>query len=197
MTQIAHAQQRDRLGCERRGQMPANAVCILHIGAAAFEIALVAVKRFADRDWAAHIIGAGLTARQRPRYIDGLPISENVLAVGGFKIVGQPMRLIQSAPSLLVLRTLQVPGPALRRYPKPMPGLIVIQNGFFRTSRRRRAVAVSSLPARGFGIWRGLQLSGKCPQERRGIAWNSVERHEGSRYAPTICCCPRNSTELH
>ena len=90
MAQIVHGQQRDRLGCERRGQMPAHPICVLRIGTAAFEIALVAVKRFADRNRAVRVIGAGLTARQRPRYIDGLPVGQNVLAVGGFKIVGQP-----------------------------------------------------------------------------------------------------------
>ena len=70
--------------------MPANAIRVLRIGTAAVEIALIAVKRFADRDRAVRVISTGLTARQSPRHIDRLPVGQNMLAVGGFKIVGQP-----------------------------------------------------------------------------------------------------------
>ena len=70
MAQIVHGQQRDRLGCERRGQMPAHAIGVLRIGTAAVEIALITVKRLADRNRAVRVIGAGLTACQRPRYVD-------------------------------------------------------------------------------------------------------------------------------
>ena len=69
--------------------MPAHAVRVLRIGTTTFEIALVAVERFADCDRAVRIIGAGLTARQRPRHVDRLPVGQNVFAVCGFKIVGQ------------------------------------------------------------------------------------------------------------
>src|SRR5262249_30998885 len=54
------------------------------------EIALVAVECFADRKRAVRVIGAGLTACQRPRHVDCLPVGQDVLAVRGFKIVGQP-----------------------------------------------------------------------------------------------------------
>ena len=90
MAQVIHGQQRDRLGCERLGQMSAHAIGVLRIGTAAVEITLVAVERFADRDRAVRVIGAGLTARQPSRNVDGLPIGQNMLAVGGFKIVDQP-----------------------------------------------------------------------------------------------------------
>ena len=114
MAQIVHGQQRDRLGCERRGQMPAHAIGVLRIGTTAFEIALVAVERFADRDRAVRVIGAGLTARQRPRHVDCLPVGQNVLAVGGFKIVGQPDSL-DPVGTVRGQRTDHEPPPMLRR----------------------------------------------------------------------------------
>src|SRR4051812_32039630 len=70
--------------------MPTHAIGVLRIGAAAFEIALVAVKRFADRNRAVRIIGAGLSAGQRPSYVDGLPVAQNMLTVRWLQIVGQP-----------------------------------------------------------------------------------------------------------
>ncbi len=90
MAQIVHGQQRDRFACERRRQVPAHAIGVLRIGSPAFEIALVAVERFADRKRAVRVIGAGLTACQRPGHVDCLPVGQDVLAVRGFKIVGQP-----------------------------------------------------------------------------------------------------------
>ena len=69
--------------------MPAHAIGVLRIGTAAVEIALIAVKRLADRNRAVRVIGAGLTACQRPRHVDCLPVGQDVLAIGGFKIVGQ------------------------------------------------------------------------------------------------------------
>ena len=156
MAQIVHGQQRDRLGCERRGQMPAHAIGVLRIGTAAFEIALIAVKRFADRDRAVRVIGTGLTARQRPRHIDRLPVGQDVPAVGGFKIVGQPDAL--DPIGAVAVGTAYAPGarPGVAPVAQADAGADRRPNGFFRTSRRRRAVAVSSLAARGFGIWRGL-----------------------------------------
>ncbi len=78
--------------------MSAHAIGVLRIGTPAFEIALVAVKRFADRDRTVRIISAGLTACQRPRHVDCLPVGENMLAVGGFKMSANAIFLIQSAP---------------------------------------------------------------------------------------------------
>jgi hypothetical protein len=74
MAQIVHGQQRDRFACERRWQVPAHAIGVLRIGTAAVEIALIAVKRLADRNRAARVIGAGLAACQRPRHVDCLPV---------------------------------------------------------------------------------------------------------------------------
>src|SRR6476660_2686927 len=70
--------------------MPSHAARVLCIGTAAFQIALIAVKRLADRNRAVRVIGAGLTARHCPRHIDRLPVGKDMPAVGGFKIVGQP-----------------------------------------------------------------------------------------------------------
>ena len=75
----------------------------MRIGTPAFEIVLVAIERFADRDRAIRIISAGLTARKRPRRVDCLPVGQNMLAVGGFKIVGQsdalnPVGTLAGAP---------------------------------------------------------------------------------------------------
>ena len=136
--------------------MPSHAARVLCIGTAAFQIALIAVKRLADRNRAVRVIGAGLTARHCPRHIDRLPVGKDMPAVGGFKIVGQPDAL--DPIGAVAVGTAYAPGarPGVAPVARPMPGLIVVQTGFFRTSRRRRAVAVSSLAARGFGIWRGL-----------------------------------------
>src|SRR6476619_8026959 len=70
--------------------MPSHAARVLCIGTAAVEIALIAVKRLADRNRAARVIGAGLTACQRPRHVDGLPVAQNVLTVRWLQIVCQP-----------------------------------------------------------------------------------------------------------
>src|SRR5262245_29338372 len=69
--------------------MPSHAARVLCIGTAAAEIALIAVKRLADRNRAARVVGAGLTTCQRPSHVDCLPVGQNVFAVCGFKIVGQ------------------------------------------------------------------------------------------------------------
>ena len=190
MAQIVHGQQRDRLGCERRGQMPAHAIRVLRIGTAAFEIALVAVERFADRDRAVRIIGAGLTACQRPRYIDGLPISQNVLAVRGFKIVGQSDAL--DPVGAVAVGATYGPGAA--------PDVAPVAQPDAGRDRRRKGLLAYCQAATGC---RGFELGGarlrhlawspcpmKCPEERRTLAWTAIERHEGSRDAPTLCCYP-------
>jgi hypothetical protein len=69
--------------------MPPHAIGVLCVGTPAFEIALVAVERLANRHRSVRrIISAGLTACHRPRRVDCLPVGQNVLTVGRFKIVG-------------------------------------------------------------------------------------------------------------
>ena len=175
--------------------MPAHAIGVLRIGTPAVEIALVAVKRFADRDRAVRIIGAGLTARQRPRHIDRLPVGQDMLAVGRFKIVGQPDALdpVRAWP---VQRTDQSRRRCCAGSPIRCPA---------RSSRSTASSYLQTAAGGGgfeLGVARLRHLTRspcpmKCPKERRTLAWIAIERHGGSCCAPTICCYPRSSTGLH
>src|SRR5262249_8132130 len=70
--------------------MDARMLCVVGAAAARLEIDCIAVKRFGDGQRAAFVYGvAGLTARERPRLIDRLPIGQHRAAVGALKIVGE------------------------------------------------------------------------------------------------------------
>ena len=198
MAQIVHGQQRDRLGCERGSQMSAHAIRVLCIGAAAFEIALIAVKRFADRDRAVRIIGAGLTARQRPRHIDGLPVAQNVLTVRWFQIVGQSDLLDPVCTSsdaaygpraAAGVAPVAQAGCRARSSPNTASGVPPSdgEQSQFRVCRRAASASGQS------------RVPCKCPKDRRTLAWTTLDRYGRSCDFPTSSAVqesPQGSTEL-
>src|SRR5262249_17249992 len=75
---LGSAQQHDRLVQEHTGQMDARVLRVVPTAAARNQILFVERERFAHGERAAFVEGvAGLTARERPRPVDGLPVVQD------------------------------------------------------------------------------------------------------------------------
>src|SRR6516165_7888570 len=151
--------------------MGARVLGIVRIPAACDQIFFVEPERFADGQRPALVHGvAGLTTRQRTGHVNRLPIGKDVWRARGLEIIGDRDALDPLGPAV---GDAHAPRACASVAPvaEMNAGAYGRQYGFLRTSRRRRAVGVSSLAERGFGMLRVRPVSAT-------MAWRSILAHE-------------------